>query len=97
LNSGSLWQLPVRWRHWSNPVNNPANFFAGGRPLQHDSFVAGRILIAKAQLERSNMQIGKPLRTIVIEPLELPVGEPENQPEPLPAPEPEPEKAPIAP
>jgi hypothetical protein len=30
LNSGSLWQLPVRWRHWSNPVNNPANFFAAG-------------------------------------------------------------------
>jgi hypothetical protein len=54
-------------------------------------------LIAKAQLERSNMQIGKPLRTIVIEPLELPVREPENQPEPIPTPEPEPEKAPVAP
>ena len=34
------------------------------------------------------MQIGEPLRTIIVEPLELPVGEPENQPEPI-APEPE--------
>jgi hypothetical protein len=45
------------------------------------------------------MQIGKPLRTIVVEPLELPAGEPEkpSEPEPAPQPEPEPEKAPVAP
>jgi hypothetical protein len=28
------------------------------------------------------MQIGEPLRTIVVEPVELPVQEPETQPEP---------------
>lgn len=48
------------------------------------------------------MQIGKPLRTILVEPLELPVSEPEKPPEPEPiAPrpehEPEPEKVPVAP
>jgi len=45
-------------------------------------------LIAKAQLERSNMQIGKRLRRVIVEPLEVPVGEPQHQPEPIPAPEP---------
>jgi hypothetical protein len=29
------------------------------------------------------MQIGRPLRTIVVEPLELPVQEPHEQPEPV--------------
>jgi len=44
------------------------------------------------------MQIGEPLRTIVVEPLELPVGEPRAEPEPQPhAPEPEPEQVPAAP
>lgn len=28
------------------------------------------------------MQIGEPLRTIIVEPLELPVTEPQDQPEP---------------
>jgi len=42
------------------------------------------------------MQIGEPLRTVVVEPLELPVREPENQPEPIPTPEPEPREAPVA-
>ena len=37
------------------------------------------------------MQIGEPLRTIVVEPLELPVKQPTGEPEPVPAPEPEPE------
>jgi hypothetical protein len=46
------------------------------------------------------MQIGKPLRTVIVEPLELPVsdstGEPRSdppapQPEPIQSPEPEPE------
>ena len=39
------------------------------------------------------MQIGKPLRTIVVEPLELPVEQPtrEPEPEPIQSPEPEPE------
>ena len=47
------------------------------------------------------MQIGEPQRVIVVEPLELPVGNPEPEPEPgpayLPVPEPEPEKVPVAP
>ena len=39
------------------------------------------------------MQIGKPLRTIVVEPLELPVEQPtrEPEPEPIQSPEPKPE------
>jgi hypothetical protein len=44
------------------------------------------------------MQIGKPLRTIVVEPLELPVEQPtrELEPEPIqsPAHEPEPQRLP---
>jgi len=45
------------------------------------------------------MQIGEPLRTVIVEPLELPVDEPTTaQPEPEPAaPQPEPEKVPVAP
>ena len=49
------------------------------------------------------MQIGEPLRTVIVEPLELPVGEPATiQPEPEPEPEPSvpqpaPEKVPVAP
>lgn len=43
------------------------------------------------------MQIGEPLRTIVVEPLELPVGEPtEPLPEPQ-QPEAEPEQVPTKP
>lgn len=42
-------------------------------------------------LEEMNMQIGEPLRTIVVEPLELPVNDPQTQPDPEPAPQPEPE------
>jgi hypothetical protein len=41
--------------------------------------------------EKINMQIGEPLRTIVVEPLELPVNDPQTRPEPEPAPQPEPE------
>jgi len=37
------------------------------------------------------MQIGEPLRTIVVEPIELPVKQPASEPEPVPVPEPEPE------
>jgi hypothetical protein len=40
------------------------------------------------------MQIGKPLRTTVVEPLELPVQEPKAEPEP--ANEPEPAEAPVS-
>ena len=41
------------------------------------------------------MQIGEPLRTIVVEPLELPVNDPQTpDPEPAPQPEPEPEQVP---
>ena len=39
------------------------------------------------------MQIGEPLRTIVVEPLELPVNQPT---EPVHVPEPEPEQVPVA-
>jgi hypothetical protein len=47
------------------------------------------------------MQIGAPLRTIVVEPLELPVQEPVVEPEPetvhvVPESEPEPEQVPVA-
>ena len=42
------------------------------------------------------MQIGEPLRTIVVEPLELPLKQPTGAPEPVPvAPEPEPEQVPL--
>jgi hypothetical protein len=40
------------------------------------------------------MQIGAPLRTIVVEPLELPVKPPTGEPKPVHAPEPEPEQVP---
>jgi len=45
------------------------------------------------------MQIGEPLRTVIVEPMELPVAEPAIvQPEPEPSvPQPEPERAPVAP
>jgi hypothetical protein len=44
------------------------------------------------------MQIGEPLRTVIVEPLEPPVGTPERDPEPEPAvPLPEPEKVPTTP
>ena len=45
------------------------------------------------------MQIGEPLRTVIVEPLELPVGEPATiQPEPEPpVPQPDPENVPVAP
>jgi hypothetical protein len=43
------------------------------------------------------MQIGEPLRTIVVEPLELPVKQPTGEPEPVPASaQPEPEQEPVA-
>lgn len=41
------------------------------------------------------MQIGEPVRKFIVEPLELPVGEPETIPaEPISQPEPEPEPEP---
>ena len=40
------------------------------------------------------MQIGKPLRTIVVEPLELPVEQLTREPEPEPIQSPEPEPGP---
>ena len=42
------------------------------------------------------MQIGEPLRTVVVEPLELPVKQPTGEPELVPAPEPQPEQVPIS-
>ena len=43
------------------------------------------------------MQIGKPLRTIVVEPLELPVEQltRETKPEPIKSPEPKPQQVPV--
>jgi hypothetical protein len=42
------------------------------------------------------MQIGEPLRTIIVEPLELPVQHPTGEPEPIPIPVlPEPEQVPV--
>lgn len=43
------------------------------------------------------MQIGEPLRIIVVEPLELPVQQPTAQVGPVPEPELEPEQVPVAP
>ncbi len=45
------------------------------------------------------MQIGEPMRTVIVEPLELPADEPTPvQPEPEPSvPQPEPERVPVAP
>jgi len=40
------------------------------------------------------MQIGEPIRTVVVEPLELPINEPQEQPEPT-APELEPAPEPL--
>jgi hypothetical protein len=42
------------------------------------------------------MQIGDQLRTIVVEPLELPVKQSTGEPEPVPSPAPEPEQVPVA-
>ncbi len=44
------------------------------------------------------MQIGEPLRTIVVEPLHLPVKQPAGEPKPVHAPEtePEPMQVPVA-
>ena len=41
------------------------------------------------------MQIGKPLRTVIVEPLELPVKEPTAEPEPVSVPEPDQEPVPV--
>jgi len=44
------------------------------------------------------MQIGEPLRIIIVEPLELPLHEPTpTDPEPIPALEPEPQQVPSVP
>jgi hypothetical protein len=40
------------------------------------------------------MQIGDPMRTIVVEPLELPVKQPTGEPQPISVPAIEPEEAP---
>jgi hypothetical protein len=42
------------------------------------------------------MQIGEPLRTIIVEPLEFPARQPTGEPEPTLVPEAEPEEAPTA-
>lgn len=42
------------------------------------------------------MQIGESIRTIIVEPLELPVKQPTGEPEPLPVPEPEPKQVSVA-
>jgi hypothetical protein len=54
------------------------------------------VLLERVSRKRKeqNMQIGEPLRTIVVEPLEVPVQQPAG--EPVPVPEPEPEQVPVA-
>jgi hypothetical protein len=47
-----------------------------------------------AQRMEQEMQIGQPIRTIIVEPLELPVQEPKAEPEP--ANEPQPAEAPVS-
>ena len=70
---------------------------SGGKALQS---TPGQCAIHQWEIselsEEVNMQIGEPLRTIVVEPLELPVDEPQmpSEPEPAPQPEPEPEQVP---
>jgi hypothetical protein len=49
--------------------------------------------ILLALTENEPMQIGEPLRTIVVEPLDLPLNDPQNQPEPI-TPESDPEGEP---
>jgi hypothetical protein len=36
------------------------------------------------------MQIGEPVRTVIVEPLKIPVKQPPSEAEPVPVPEPEP-------
>ena len=45
--------------------------------------------------KEQDMQIGEPLRTIVVEPLEIPVNKPSAEPEPV-VEQPEPEQVPVA-
>jgi len=49
-----------------------------------------------AKRREQEMQIGEPLRTIVVEPLELPVKQPAKKPEPIYVPDLEPELVPVA-
>jgi hypothetical protein len=49
-----------------------------------------------ARRESKNMQIGEPLRIIIVETIELPVKHPTLEPEPVYMPEPEPAEAPVA-
>jgi hypothetical protein len=61
--------------------------------LRNYAGTAGR---GYARRGSKNMQIGTPIRTIVVEPLELPVQEPKIEPEPSHEAEPQPEEAPVA-
>jgi hypothetical protein len=51
--------------------------------------------VSRKRKER-DMQIGEPLRTIVVEPLEVPVKQRTGEAEPVQVPEPEPEQVPVA-
>ncbi len=42
------------------------------------------------------MQIGEPLRTVIVEPLQVPVKQPARELEPVVAPQPGPEQVPVA-
>jgi hypothetical protein len=42
------------------------------------------------------MHIGDPQRTIIVEPLELPVKQPTGEPEPVVSQQPDPERVPVA-
>jgi hypothetical protein len=62
--------------------------------ISHTSNLRGHRGERLCEEEEQDIQIGEPLRTIVVEPLELPVQQPAGEPEPVP--EPEPEQVPVA-
>jgi hypothetical protein len=66
---------------------------AAGAQTRRDS--PARCVYDRSPPRRRNMNIGEPLRTIIVEPLELPVEAPAVEPDPEPRPlEPEPEQEP---
>ena len=70
-------------------------FASSGRTLVTNLYVRDSSAARDSEGSKQ-MQIGKPLRTIVVEPLELPVEQPKGEPEPhpMPSPDSEPEQVP---
>jgi hypothetical protein len=66
-----------------------------GEDPTRNSTWSGNLVGLPSGRRRNLMNIGEPLRTIIVEPLELPIDEPESEPAPEPLlPEPEPEQVP---